>query len=83
MLIRAITSNPNGCKIYFDTGKVLILTYKDDHHQGYSTWQDYWGINDLDIEAGEILGEEIINYHQLPAIIKSHVEKILEDVDSG
>ena len=83
MIIRAVTKNPNGYKIYFKNGKVLILTYKDDYYQGYSAWQDYWGINDSDFETGEILGEKIINYHQLPAIIKSHVEKILAEIDSG
>ena len=83
MIIRAITKNPNGYKIYFDNGKMLILTYQDDYYQGYSAWHDYWGINDSDIEVGEILGEEIINYHTLPAIIKSHVEKILAEIDSG
>jgi hypothetical protein len=83
MIIRAITTNPNGYKIYFDNGKVLILSFKDDYYQGHSAWNDYWGINDSDVEIGEILGEKIINYHTLPAIIKSHVEKILEEIDSG
>ena len=83
MIIRAITTNPNGYKVYFDNGKVLILSFNDDYYQGYSAWNDYWGINDLDFEAGKILGEKIINYHTLPAIIKSHVEKILAEIDSG
>lgn len=83
MIIRAITKNSTGYKVYFDSGKMLILTYQDDYYQGYSAWQDYWGINDSDVEIGEILGEKIINYHTLPAIIKSHIEKILEEIDSG
>lgn len=83
MIIRAITSSTTGYEIYFENGRLLKLTFKEDYFQGSSIWADYWGINDSDIEAGEILGEKIINYHQLPAIIKSFVEKILAELDSG
>ena len=83
MIITAITINSNGYKIYFGNGQLLKLFFKDDYYQGYSTWCNYWGINDSDIEAGEILGEKIINYHELPAIIKSFIEKILSEIDSG
>ena len=81
MIIRAITSNPNGCKVYLENGRMLILTYKDNFYQGNSIWGHYWGINDLDIENGKISNEEIINYHQLPEIIKSHIERVLSEVE--
>ena len=53
MIIRAITTGKNNYKLYFDNEKLLKLEFKNnDYFQGYSTWSDYWGINDLDI--GEI-----------------------------
>ena len=83
MLIRAITKNANGYKIYFEIGKILILTSYEDSYQGISHWGNYWGINDLDIEAGDILGEQIINYCDLPPIIQAHVERVLAESGSG
>ena len=84
MIIRTITKGINSFKIYFENGKLLILEFKNnDYHQGYSSWYCFWGINDLDTEAGEILGDTIINYHELPPIIKSHIEWILSDLNSG
>jgi len=60
------------------------MTFDDeDCSQGSSTWCNYWGINDLDIEQGAILGYKIINYHELPEIIKSHIEGLLGEIDSG
>ena len=82
MLIRAITKGNNNYKIYFENGKLLKLESQDeDSYQGISTWGDYWGTNDLDTERGEIQGDKIINYHQLPSIIKSHVEKLMSELD--
>ena len=83
MIIRAITTNPTGYKIYFENGKLLILSFNEDYYQGFSSWSNYWGINDSDIELGKIVGEQIINYHELPAIIKSHIEKVLSEIGSG
>ena len=83
MIIRAITKSNDGYKIYFDTGKVLILECYDDSYQGTSYWGSYWGINDLDIENGKILGDIIINYYDLPPMIKSHVEWLMSENDSG
>lgn len=74
MIIRVITINSKGYKIYFENGKLLILNFEDDYFQGYSAWHDFWGINDLDIEAGHILGEKIINYHQLSSHHSYHDE---------
>jgi len=84
MIIRAITKSSHQCSLYFENGKLLKLTFDDeDCSQGISAWCSYWGINDLDIEEGEILGENIVNYHELPEIIKSHIEGLLGEVGSG
>ena len=45
--------------------------------QGISIWGDYYGINDLDFEEGTISDAVIINYVELPSIIKSHIERLL------
>jgi len=80
MIIRAITKNKNSFKVYFENGKLLKLEFQNnDCYQGSSTWQDYWGINDLDLENGKILGEKIINYADLPPIIQAHIEKVLDE----
>ena len=83
MIIRAITKSKNGYKVYFDTGKILIIECKDDQYAGFSRWCDCWGINDAVIEEGTILGEKIINYPALPPVVKSHMEKVLSEVESG
>jgi len=84
VIIRAITLSANQCSLYFENGKLLKLTFEDeDCSQGISTWMNYWGVNDLDIEEGEIMGEKIINFHELPPIIKSHIEGILGEISSG
>jgi len=80
MIIRAITKSRNSFKVYFDNGKMLNLEFKNnDSYQGSSTWMDYWGINDLDLENGKILGEKIINYADMPPIIQAHIEKVLDE----
>ena len=80
MIIRAITKSKNSFKVYFENGKLLKLEFQNnDCYQGSSVWQDYWGINDLDIENGKILGEKIINYLDLPPIIQAHIEKVLSE----
>ena len=84
MLIRAITKSSHQCTLYFENGKLLKLTFEEeDCSQGSSTWMNYWGINDLDIEEGQIMGDNIVNYHELPEIIKSHIEGILGENGSG
>ncbi len=83
MIIRAITKSRNGFRVYFENGRILILKSFDDNFQGISYWGEYWGINDLDIEEGEIIGEQIINYCDLPGIIQSHVEKLLSCLENG
>ncbi|MHB9071656.1 MAG: hypothetical protein ACYC54_14955 [Sedimentisphaerales bacterium] len=80
MIIRAITKSRNSFKVYFDNGKLLKLEFQNnDFYQGYSCWMDYWGINDLDIEAGKILNEKIINYANMPPIIQAHIERVLSE----
>ena len=83
MIIRSITKSENGYKVYFEIGKLLILTFYTDSYQGLSSWGDYWGINDLDIEAGEILGEKTVNYCDLPPIVQAHIERIMAEIKSG
>lgn len=84
MLIKAITKSRNCFSLYFENGKLLKMTFKDeDCSQGCSEWMYSWGVNDLDVEEGEIMGEKIINYHELPPIIQSHIEGILGEVGSG
>jgi len=84
MIIRAITKSNHQCSLYFENGKLLKLTFDDeDCSQGSSVWMNYWGINDLDIEEGEIMGGKIVNFHELPPIIKSHIEGLLGEVGSG
>jgi len=81
MIIRAITKGKNSFKVYFENGKLLKLEFKNnDSYQGYSCWSDYWGINDLDLEAGKILNEKRINYLDLPPIAQAHVERVMEEL---
>lgn len=83
MLIRAITKSKNNYKLYFDNGKLLIIECKDGQYAGFSRWSDYWGVNDAVIEEGLIFGEKIINYPCLPPMIKSQIEKVLYEIESG
>ncbi len=83
MIIRAITrriyKNCNvDYSIYFQNGKCLMINGCEPC-QGISYWGDYYGINDLDIEEGSILGNDIINYYDLPPILRSHIERILDN----
>ena len=83
MIIRAITKTKNRYKVYFDTGKLLVIECKDGQYAGFSRWCDYWGVNDAVIEEGLIFGEAIINYPDLPPMIKSQIEKVLYEIGSG
>ena len=83
MLIRIITKSKKGYKLYFDTGKLLVIECKDSQYAGIATWSSYWGINDATVEEGFIFGEKIINYPSLPPMIKSLIEKILFELESG
>jgi len=80
MIIRAITKSKNdsGYKVYFENDKLLILECMDGQYAGWSRWAFSWGINGLYIQSGSIFGEPIINFPDLPPIIKSHLEYILE-----
>ena len=60
MIMSAITKSKNGYKIYFDTGKLLIIECKDGQYAGFSRWCNYWGVHDAVIEEGLIFGEKII-----------------------
>ena len=83
MIIIAVTKNDGGFKVYFDTGKLLIIECKDGQYAGFTTWSSYWGVNDATIEEGFIFGEKIISYPSLPPIIKSQIEKLLYEIESG
>lgn len=94
MIIRAITKSKQNvidkyC-VYFMDGSCLTLSSNPDSPQGVSMWGEYFGINDADFEEAMennnqliILGqvEELINYSELPSIIKSHIEKRIADTE--
>lgn len=88
MLIRAITKSKKrvfDCyTVYFHDGSCLMLSSNPDSPQGVSMWGEYFGINDSHIEEAiennnqmVILGqvEELINFSDLPSVIKAHIEK--------
>jgi len=88
MIIRAITKTKKKVMdqytVYFYDGTCLTLSSNPDSPQGVSQWGEYFGINDLDWEEAiennnqlVILGqvEELINFSDLPSVIKSHIEK--------
>ena len=88
MIIKAITKSKQKVldqyTVYFMDGSCLTLSSNPDSPQGISQWGEYFGINDGTIEEAiennnqlVILGnvEELINFSDLPAVIKSHVEK--------
>ena len=88
MIIRAITTNHGKTidqyTVYFFDGTCLTMNSAPDSIQGYSQWGEYFGINDADFEEAMendnqliILGkvEVLINFSDLPSIIKSHIEK--------
>lgn len=83
MVIQSITANPTGYKIYFDTGKLLIIECKDGQYSGITTWANFWGVNDATIEEGFIFGEKIINYPDIQPMIQSQIEKLLYEIESG
>ena len=88
MIIRAITKSKQKVidkyTVYFMDGSCLTLSSHPDSIQGVSQWGQYFGINDADFEEAMennnqliILGqvEVLINFSDLPSIIKSHIEK--------
>ena len=77
LIIRVITKGKNSYKVYFDNGKLLMIECKDGQYAGYAIWSFYWGVNDATIEEGSIFGEKVINYHELPVIIQSHIEWLM------
>lgn len=94
MLIRAITKSKHKvidkyC-VYFHDGSCLMMSSNPDSVQGVSQWGEYFGINDATFEEAiendnqlVILGnvEELINFSDLPSIIKSHIEKRIADAE--
>ena len=61
------------------TENALIVNSYNQEYQGISYWGEYFGINDLDIDVGIILGGRIINYTDLPPVVRSHVEWLLNN----
>lgn len=92
MLIRAITISKQKVidkyTVYFYDGTCLTMNSNPDSPQGVSQWGEYFGINDADFEEAMendnqliILGkvEILINFSDLPSVIKSHIEKRIEE----
>ena len=88
MIIRAITISKKKVldkyTVYFYDGSCLTLSSNPNSPQGISQWGDTFGINDSHFEEAIennnqmlILGrvEELINFSDLPSVIKSHIEK--------
>ncbi len=93
MIIRAITKSQGKVidkyTVYFMDGSCLTLSSNPDSPQGVSQWGEYFGINDATFEEAIennkqllILGrvEELVNFCELPSIIKSHIEKRISEV---
>ena len=80
MIIRAVTKHKTKkqYRLFFDNGKCLVIDYcYNDYSQGISQWSDFFGINDLDMEAGQILDQRMINYSELPSIIQAHYRQVV------
>ncbi len=87
MIIRAITTNHGKTIdryiVYFFDGSCLTLSSNPDSPQGVSQWSEYFGINDSHFEEAVesknniIPGtdKQMINFFELPSVIKSHIEK--------
>lgn len=88
MLIRAITKAKQRYAdqycVYFMDGSCLTMSTNPDSPQGVSQWGEYFGINDADFEEAMENGNQLIfrgnveiliNFSDLPSIIKSHIEK--------
>jgi hypothetical protein len=93
MLIRAITKAKDRVidkyTVYFYDGRCLIMSCNPNTIQGVSKWGEYFGINDADFEEAMeknnqllILDrvEVLINFSDLPSILKSHIEKRMEEI---
>ena len=92
MIIRAITTNKGKTldkyTIYFYDGTCLTLSANADSPQGVSQFSECFGINDSHFEkAAEnknhiIPGtdETMINFFDLPVVIRAHVEKRIKGV---
>ena len=93
MIIRGISTNKGKTldryTVYFWDGTCLTLSSNPDSPQGVSQWSEYFGINDSHFdEASEskdhvIPGTEeiLINWFDLPAVVQSHVEKRIADIE--
>ena len=85
MIIRAITKTNKKVvdiyTVYFWDGTCLTLSSNPDSPQGMSQWSEYYGINDDDFENAAINNEKLnghetmINFFELPSVIKAHIEK--------
>jgi len=79
MIIRAITKSSKKVldryTVYLWDGTCLTLSSSPDSVQGVSQFGEYFGINDSDFEKGDVNGEKMINWFELPHQIQAHIEK--------
>ena len=84
MIIRAITTNKGKTldryTIYFWDGSCLTLSSNPDNPQGISQFGEYFGVNDSDFEMGKVGDEKMINWFDLPSVVKAHIEKRIRGV---
>ena len=90
MIIRAITKTKKKVidkyTIYFWDGSCLTLSSNPDSPQGVSQFGEYFGLNDEDfyeaaVNKQKILDHEtMINWFDLPVIIKAHIEKRIRQI---
>ena len=87
MLIRAITITSRKVldkyTIYFWDGSYLSLSSNPDSPQGVSMWGDTFEINDADCKTGKLGYEKMINFFELPAVVQSHVERRIADLNKS
>jgi len=93
MIIRAITKDSKKVldeyTVYMWDGSCLTLSNNPNSPQGVSQWSECYGINDSHFEeAAEnkkhiIPGtaEKLINFYELPSVVKSHIEKRISEAN--
>lgn len=82
MIIRAIThqkqKNKHIYRVYLWNNQCLTVSSDKDGMQGQSNWDSVFGYNDLDFESGYVDGAKMVNWYQVPSVVRSHIEYCIE-----
>ena len=85
MIIRAITKSNKKVldkfTVYFWDGSCLTLSHNPNSPQGVSMWGEIFNLEDSDFKTGEVCGDKMINFFELPSKLQSHIEKRIANAE--